>query len=94
MAKEELVANWLKKADEDFFFASKYLPEEKEFFAPLCFHFYQAGEKYLKTYIVKFGLEFKKIHIIGELLNICIRHDNSFKKLKKETALLDSFYQT
>ena len=61
MAEPRLINDWLKKAEEDFGFASSVL-EDSTFYAQICFHFHQAAEKFLKTFIVPRDLEFQKIH--------------------------------
>lgn len=58
MVNPKIVKEWLDKADEDFGFASSYLDKEDQFFGQICFHFHQAAEKYLKTFIVANELEF------------------------------------
>jgi HEPN domain-containing protein len=52
MVDIEIVQEWLAKADEDFEFARINFEEGKSFFAQICFHFQQAAEKYLKSYII------------------------------------------
>jgi HEPN domain-containing protein len=47
MADSVLVLEWLKKADEDFDFASSII-DDSTFYAQICFHFHQAAEKYSK----------------------------------------------
>ncbi len=48
MADPRLVNEWLEKAEEDFEFANSII-DDSSFYAQICFHFHQAGEKYLKT---------------------------------------------
>jgi len=50
MADPQIIDEWLKKADEDYAFAVS-IVEDSTFYAQICFHFHQAAEKYLKTYI-------------------------------------------
>jgi len=57
-----------KKADEDLEFAISVI-EDSTFYAQICFHFHQASEKYLKSFIIAQDLEFKKIHDLQVLLN-------------------------
>jgi HEPN domain-containing protein len=52
MVDKEIIQEWLSKAAEDFEFALINLKEGKPFFAPICFHFQQAAEKYLKVFII------------------------------------------
>lgn len=87
-----LYKQWLKKADEDFYFASTHLEDEKKFFGQICFHFHQAAEKYLKTYIVVHNLTFRKIHNLKELVQTCQSQDPSFTDIKDECVYLNQFY--
>ncbi|MFZ5365805.1 MAG: HEPN domain-containing protein [Patescibacteria group bacterium] len=84
---------WLEFADEDFGFAVSGLSDpETHFFPQICFHFQQAAEKYLKAYIVARKLEFKKIHELPTLLQICQRDNPDFGQLKEECDFLTEFY--
>lgn len=72
MIDKKIVEEWLKKAQDDFDFASSNLSDpQNTFFSQICFHFQQSAEKYLKAYIVANELVFKKIHDLSELLRIC-----------------------
>jgi HEPN domain-containing protein len=84
--------NWIKKAEDDFQFAKINLEEEKEFFDQICFHFQQAAEKYLKAFIVVNNLEFRKIHELPTLLDICFKHDPSFASFEEDCKELTEFY--
>lgn len=92
MAGRKLIDAWLEKADQDFDYAEASLEDELDFFAQICFHFNQAAEKYFKAYIVKHGLEFRKIHDLLELLKICAAHDNKLNSLKEDCIFLNRFY--
>lgn len=92
MADTALVNKWVEKAREDFEFAACSLEDEREFFAQICFHFHQAAEKYLKAYVVKFDLEFKKIHDLLELLDICEAHSPLLNTLREHCIFLNRFY--
>ena len=80
MADSRVVNEWLNKADEDFNFADANLCEGSNFYSQICFHFHQAAEKYFKSFIIAYDLEFEKIHNLIVLLKICG---------KKEPSLLD-----
>lgn len=85
--------NWLKFADEDFGFAAISLSQpETHFFPQICFFFQQAAEKYLKAYTIASKLEFKKIHELPTLLQICKKDDPSFNNLQEECDFLTEFY--
>jgi HEPN domain-containing protein len=87
-----LLKEWLKKADEDYFFASNHLEYENTFFGQICFHFHQAVEKYLKTYIIANDLHFRKIHNLKELWQICKEKSESFEDVQEECIYLNQFY--
>ena len=59
MVDPSVINEWLKKADEDFGFAVSVI-EDSTFYAQICFHFHQAAEKYLKSFIISRDLEFQK----------------------------------
>lgn len=93
MVPEELVTEWLKKAEEDFGFASLALADPAmTYYSQICFHFQQAAEKYLKTYIVAFQLSFKKIHDLPELLKICVANDKKLNSLFDACDFLTDYY--
>jgi HEPN domain-containing protein len=92
MADTLFVNEWLAKAEEDFKFAVHSLKESAEYLSPICFHFQQAAEKYLKAFIVAHDLEFRKIHDLGELLRVCSEKDQSLAGLKDDCAALTDFY--
>lgn len=83
---------WLFKADEDFAFATGSLERELEYYGPICLHFHEAGEKYLKAYIVAFELPFGKIHDLEKLVAVCAAHDASFSVLVESARALNPFY--
>jgi HEPN domain-containing protein len=78
MANIKIVKEWLKEAEEDFNFAALSLKEQDKFFSRICFHFQQAGEKYLKAFIVAYDLQFEKIHDLTKLLKICQKKEKIF----------------
>ena len=52
MVNVEIIKEWISKVDEDFEFALLNLKEGKTFFSQICFHFQQASEKYLKSFMI------------------------------------------
>jgi HEPN domain-containing protein len=91
MKPSEIAKEWLAKAEDDYGFACAGL-EDTDYFAQICFHFQQAAEKYLKTFIVANELDFRAVHNLLELLDICIRKDTSAKKLRESCIFLNPFY--
>jgi HEPN domain-containing protein len=92
MVDARIVKEWLTKADEDFKFASASLHEGSEFFAQICFHFHQAVEKYLKTFIICKELPFVKVHDLLYLLESCASVDASLRELREDCILLNTAY--
>jgi HEPN domain-containing protein len=61
---------FINKAKEDIGVARTLL-QEAEFFESSCFHSQQAAEKYLKAFLIKKGVRFKKIHDLEQLIEMC-----------------------
>lgn len=91
MVDPRVVSEWLNKADEDLEFAISVV-EGSTFYAQICFHFHQASEKYLKSFIIAHGLEFKKIHDLQMLLKSCLTKDPNLQELMDDCKFLNRFY--
>lgn len=91
MQNEEVVREWVEKADEDFGFASSSL-ELGNYFAQICFHFQQAAEKYLKSFIIANRLEFRPVHNLLELLKICREKESRMEEIEEACHYLNPFY--
>lgn len=91
MADHQVTNEWLKKADEDFDFAASVI-EESPFYAQICFHFHQAAEKYLKSYLIAADLKFKRIHDLPVLLKSCLLKEPELRSVVKDCKLLNRFY--
>lgn len=87
-----IVGEWLVKADEDLHFAESSLQDGSEFYAQICFHFQQAAEKYLKTFILSQGLPFNKVHDLVNLLKTCAGYDSTLACLKENCIILNAAY--
>lgn len=91
MQHKEIVKEWIEKADEDLGFASSSL-ENGKYFSQICFHFQQAAEKYLKSFIVANDLEFRPVHNLLELLEICRKKDPKIGDIEEACLYLNPFY--
>ena len=91
MADPQVIIEWLDKADEDLEFGISVI-EDSTFYAQICFHFHQAAEKYLKTYIITQELEFKKIHDLPVLLKSCLAKEPNLSELLEDCKFLNRFY--
>jgi HEPN domain-containing protein len=92
MVDSAIIKEWISKAEEDFRFAEINLSEGRNFFPQICFHFQQAAEKYLKSFIIAKGLKFSRIHDLEQLLEACLQVDNRFEEIREDCAFLDGFY--
>ena len=91
MVDPQIIAEWLQKADEDFDFACSVI-DDSPFYAQICFHFHQAAEKYLKSLIIAYDLEFKKIHDLPVLLKLCLARKPGLEILMDDCRFLNGFY--
>lgn len=83
MNNENELEKWLKKAESDLKTAKILFDSKEVITESVCFHCQQAVEKYLKAFLVFNKKEFRKTHIIAELLKLSIDLDNDFNKLKE-----------
>jgi len=91
MQNKKILKEWMEKAEEDFKFASSSL-ELEDYFAQICFHFQQAAEKYLKTFIIANNLEFRSVHNLLELLGICKQKESRIEEIEECCRYLNPFY--
>lgn len=91
MADPKVIEEWLTKADEDLEFAVSVI-EDSEFYAQICFHFHQSAEKYLKSFLIAWNLEFRKIHDLPVLLSQCQSKESSLGILLDDCNFLNRFY--
>lgn len=91
MQNKEIVREWIGKAEEDFRFASSAL-ELNNYFAQICFHFQQAAEKYLKAFIIANKLEFRPVHNLLELLEICKEKEPGIEEIREACRYLNPYY--
>jgi HEPN domain-containing protein len=71
----DFVQQWLQKADEDLAAAQILVRRRLRDYFTAAFHCQQATEKYLKAYLVRHQVEFRKTHDLGQLLNLVGRAD-------------------
>lgn len=91
MRQLDIAKEWIGKANEDFGFAVSGI-EYTDFFSPICFHFQQAAEKYLKAFILANELEFRPIHNLIELLETCKAVESKVEELRNDCVYLNPFY--
>lgn len=81
---------WLDQAEEDLDSAHLLMRGGKYYM--VCFLAQQIAEKAIKAYIYSKGQEFVIGHSIEELCRQAATRDKSFELLRREVAILDTFY--
>ncbi len=71
---DELVQQWLTKAEDDFDAAETLLAQRRLLWI-VAFHAQQAAEKYIKAFLTEHQIEFPKTHRMEELLSLVARRD-------------------
>ncbi len=92
MVDQQIIKEWIAKADEDMGFSKAALVDNLEFYLQICFYVHQAIEKYLKAYILANELGFEKIHDLMKLLQICAQKDEEFNNFFETVKLVNPFY--
>jgi len=73
----EFVQDWLRKANQDLETSLFLLQKEWEDYFNCAFHAQQAAEKFIKSYLVRHQVEFRKTHDLAELLNLVKKKDQA-----------------
>jgi len=90
MAKE-----WFKKAESDFQYANASFESFDDFYSQICVLCHDAGEKYLKAYIIFLGEKPEKIHDLVTLHNQCVENrenDLDLVDLREGCKILNRYY--
>jgi HEPN domain-containing protein len=66
----DFVQQWLNKAEADLAAAEILVASEMRDYFTCAFHCQQASEKFLKAYLVRHQIEFRKTHDLGQLLKL------------------------
>ncbi len=86
----ESLEEWIERAEEDYRQAQVALRQRKyPAYHTACFHSQQCGEKYVKAFLVRHGIKFRKVHDLNELQHLCVQVDPTFEMI---TKLLDVLY--
>jgi HEPN domain-containing protein len=88
----ELLREWIDKAEGDFATAERELRARKYVnYDAVCFHAEQMAEKYLKAFLFKSGVDFPKTHNLRELLELCLPLDISLDLHRDLLTQLDRY---
>ena len=73
---------WIEKAEQDFRMAQVGMRQRKNpVYDSVCFHAQQCAEKYLKAFLVRHKITFRKTHDLTELQRLCLKADETFQLL-------------
>jgi len=90
-AKEELVRDWLLKAQGDLIAARKLAAEPDPRYDAALFHCQQAAEKAVKGFLVLHDLRFEKTHDVGALLERAAAIRADFSSLVEDGEFLSPY---
>jgi HEPN domain-containing protein len=89
--KDELVQNWLIKAQHDLL-AAKKLSIEPEIYADIAiYHCQQSAEKAVKGFLILQNQEFPRTHDIRLLIQLAIRIDSNFENYQETSEILTPY---
>ena len=77
----DLVRGWLRKAESDLTSAGLCLGAG-EALDTVCFHAQQAAERFIKAYLIAYGIDFPFIHNLEKLIELGAKHDPGFISIK------------
>ncbi|MCK5201663.1 MAG: HEPN domain-containing protein [Spirochaetales bacterium] len=89
----EYIESWLKKAANDLQnVRNNFVAKEEDIPTDtVCFHCQQAGEKYLKGYLVFAGIKFPSTHSLADLVLLCSEKDSTFNEIMEKAESLTPF---
>jgi HEPN domain-containing protein len=89
---EELVNEWVTKAEEDYRTLEElYNKSPSDFANTICFHAQQCAEKYLKALLTKHGIDPPWIHTLETLLDLIILKIPELEKYRVTLAELTPY---
>lgn len=88
----EVTKEWVIKADNDFYSADVLLHSGDEpIIDTACFHCQQCAEKYLKAFLTDHLIRFERMHVLMDLLELCISIDKDFRKIANDLDSLEGY---
>jgi HEPN domain-containing protein len=89
--KEQLIAEWIKKAENDLAIVKVAIEHQPDISDIICFHCQQASEKYLKAYLVHLDIIFKKTHSLDYLIDLISDVDTDSADLYPMAEILEDY---
>jgi HEPN domain-containing protein len=88
----DLVAEWVEKAQGDFNVAQRELRVRRlPNYDACCFHAQQCAEKYLKAFLVAQKIEPPRTHNLIDLLALCVTLDAAIELIRGALELLNAY---
>lgn len=89
---DETLEEWIAKAEQDYQYALLGIRQRKNsLYDGICFHSQQCVEKYLKCFLVRNKIQFKRVHDLDELYNLAAPIDESFKLIFHSLMILNPY---
>lgn len=89
---DDVLSQWIERSEEDFRLAQIALRQRKfPAYNSVCFHAQQCAEKYLKAFLVRNKIGFRKTHDLRDLRRQCVDVDRTFDLLTDSLLLLNQF---
>ena len=80
---------WLDRAESDLRFAQVGMRED--FYTHVCFLCQQTVEKALKGYLIFKARKYPRIHLLLDLLMLCMQHDYDFQQFRPYCNVLEQY---
>lgn len=82
---------WLEKAKRHL--ATAHLNADHNGFCDTtCYFAHQTVELALKAYLIAHRVDFPKVHVLPQLLSLCILRNSEFSRFADDMAFLNGFY--
>jgi HEPN domain-containing protein len=89
--KKLLVDEWINKAEHDLGMAELAISNKPEYKDLICFHCQQGAEKYLKAYLIRLDINFKKSHSLIYLLDLLAAGEKVPDSLYETADILEDY---
>jgi HEPN domain-containing protein len=89
--RQHLVGEWITKAEHDLGMAELAIANKPEYKDLICFHCQQSAEKYLKAYLIRLDITFKKSHSLIYLLDLLATVESVPDNLYETAEILEDY---
>ncbi len=87
----KIIKEWIEKADHDLGSAKLIYLHIPAYFDTIAFHCQQATEKYIKSMLEHFGVEFQRTHNLVYLLDLLAQKIDITEEIYDKAILLNGF---